>query len=292
MPNGQLVEVANHKLHYYKKGENGPTVVFEAAFDPAGHLQWYNLQQEISKFATTISYDRSGILWSERGDNPKTGEKIAEELHSLLEQANVSKPYILVGHSLGGMLLRSFVSKYSDEVSGVILVDSQTPNDEEYLSPELYSMVNQGLPAGFLKFANATGVARLMFKGMFPDTGDYKYQNTVMPTLIHKSAHGVLEEQEEMNNLKKEANKIKSFGSIPLSVISAGDSQRFSSFIKDENLKMEMVNAWEMMQKDLLKLSTNSKQIRVPNSGHYINQDQPDVIIGAIKSMISETKLK
>jgi len=287
-PTGVLANIINHKLHYYKKGKNTPTVVFETAFDPAGHLQWYNLQQEIAKFATTISYDRAGILWSERGNNPKNGEKIAEELHSLLEKVNAQKPYILVGHSLGGMLLRSFISKYPEEIRGVILVDSQIPNDKEYLSPELYTMVNQGMPSGFLKFANATGIARLMFKGMFPENDNY--QNSIMPALIHKSAYGVLEEQDQMDNLKKEANKIKSFGSIPLCVISATDSNRFNNFIESETLRNEMVSAWAKMQKDLLKFSTNSKQIQVSNSSHYINQDQPNVIIEAVKNMILETK--
>ena len=124
IPHGEFANVGGHKLHYYKKGEDGPTVVFESAFDPAGHLQWYNLQQEISRFATSISYDRAGLLWSERGNNPKTGKIMAEELHALLEKSGVSKPYILVGHSLGGILPRSFISKYPQDVAGVILVDN------------------------------------------------------------------------------------------------------------------------------------------------------------------------
>ena len=111
-----------------------------------------------------------------------------------------------------------------------------------------------------------------------------------MPALIHKSAYGVLEEQDQMDNLKKEANKIKSFGSIPLCVISATDSNRFNNFIESETLRNEMVSAWAKMQKDLLKFSTNSKQIQVSNSSHYINQDQPNVIIEAVKNMILETK--
>ncbi len=84
IPHGEFADVGGHKLHYYKKGKDGPTVVFESAFDPVGHLQWFNLQQEISKFAITISYDRAGLLWSERGNNPKTGTAMAEELHALL----------------------------------------------------------------------------------------------------------------------------------------------------------------------------------------------------------------
>ncbi|MFD2287853.1 alpha/beta fold hydrolase [Pedobacter petrophilus] len=206
-PDGNFVEVENHRLHYYKKGNGGPTVVFETAFDPAGHLQWYNIQQELPTSYTSVSYDRSGILWSDRGKNPKSGEEIAKELHLLLEKANAPKPYILVGHSFGGTLNRFFVNKYPKDVSGVIFVDSQCPDDEKYLSPELFKMANQGLPGGLLKFANTFGLARLMFKSMFPNGKQYEYQNSIMPALLYKSADAVLEEQDHMSSIKNKHQK-------------------------------------------------------------------------------------
>lgn len=287
-PDGNFVEVENHRLHYYKKGNGGPTVVFETAFDPAGHLQWYNIQQELPASYTTVSYDRAGILWSNRGENPKSGERIAEELHLLLEKANAPKPYIIVGHSLGGTLSRFFVHKYPEDVAGVIFVDSQCPDDEKYLSPELFKMVNQGLPSGLLKFANTFGLARLMFKNMFPNGKQYKYQNSIMPALLYKSADAVLEEQDQMSSIKKGASNIKSFRAIPLYVLTAADEKRFDSSIEDEKLKKEMLSGWNKMQQDFLLLSTDSKQILVPNSGHYINQDQPKVIEAAINNMVNK----
>lgn len=289
---GQFAEVENHKMHYLQKGTGGPTVVFETAFDPAGHLQWYHIQQNLPKSYTTFSYDRSGILWSERGTNPKTGEKIAEELHTLLEKSKASKPYILVGHSFGGMLTRFFVKKYPQDVAGVILVDSQYPSDEKYLSPELYKMVNQGLPGGFLKFANTFGAARLMFSNMFPATAQYQYQNSIMPALLYKSADATLEEQDHMKSIKTEAAAINSFGSIPLFVITAGDKTRYNSFIKDQKIKNEILTAWDKMQKDLLNLSTDSRQIIVEKSGHYINQDKPEVIENAVNDMVKKITVK
>lgn len=291
-PDGQFAEVENHKMHYLQQGKGGPTVVFETAFDPAGHLQWYHIQQNLPKSYTTFSYDRSGILWSERGANPKTGEKMAEELHTLLEKSKAPKPYILVGHSFGGMLTRFFIHKYPKDVAGVILVDSQYPSDEKYLSPQLYKMVNQGLPGGFLKFANTFGAARLMFKNMFPENNQYQYQNSVMPALLYKSADATLEEQDHMKSVKTEAAAINTFGSVPLYVITAGDKTKYDSFIKDQKIKNEMLGAWDKMQKDLLNLSTDSKQIIAEKSGHYINQDQPEVIEKAINDMVEKVSVQ
>jgi len=290
IPNGQFAELGHHRLHYLKKGSGGPTIVFESALDPGGHLQWYLIQDKLSGYTTTISYDRAGILWSDRGMNPKTGDKIAEELYLLLEKANAPKPYILVGHSLGGILIRFFVDKYRQDVAGVVLVDSQHPDNKKFLSAELYKLVDQGLPDGFLRFANTFGLARLLFRNMFPVTGQYKYQNTIMPALLYKSADGVLEEQRQIPSIKNAASKITSFGNIPLYVVSATDTSRFDTFIKNQKLKVEMVIAWDRMQKSLLSLSPDSKQILVANSGHYINQDQPGVIEEAVKEMLFQTR--
>lgn len=95
-------------------------------------------------------------------------------------------------------------------------------------------MVNQGLPGGFLKFANTFGLARLMFKSMFPNDKQYEYQNSIMPALLYKSAYAVLEEQDKMSSIKEEASKINSFGNIPLYVLTATDKKRYDSFIKDD----------------------------------------------------------
>jgi len=152
-------------------------------------------------------------------------------------------------------------------------------------------MINRGLPGGFLKFANPIGLVRLMFKGMFPDKEEYNYLNTLMPALLYKSAHAVLEEQDQKKFLHNEANKISSFGSIPLYVLSVSDRDIYDHLISDEKLRNELVDARVEMQKDFLKLSTDSEQILVPNSGHYINEDQPDAIIEAVQNMISKTQL-
>ncbi len=104
-PAGDFVDVGGHKLHYLRKGDREPTVVFESGSGAIGHLAWFKVEDEVSKFATTVSYDRAGILWSERGDNPKTADAIATELYTMLNNAGLKKPYVIVGAFVVGMLL-------------------------------------------------------------------------------------------------------------------------------------------------------------------------------------------
>ena len=106
---GEFVDVGGHKLHYLKKGTGGPTVVFESGLDMAGHLPWFKVQNSVAEFTSTISYDRAGILWSERGEKPKSIKAMGEDLKMLLEKSGAEKPYILVGHSLAGLTLKQFI---------------------------------------------------------------------------------------------------------------------------------------------------------------------------------------
>ncbi len=126
-PDGKFVELGDHKLHFTKKGNGAPTVIFESGLDPGGHLPWFKVQTEISKFTTTISYDRAGVLWSDRGNNPKTGKAMSKELLDVLKKNNCPKPYIVVGHSLAGLFLRNFIEENKSDISGVIFVDVSHP---------------------------------------------------------------------------------------------------------------------------------------------------------------------
>ena len=135
-PTGELVDVGGHQLHVVKKGTGGPTVIFEAGLG-GSHLTWNYIQDKISKLTTTISYDRSGILWSERGDNPKTSAAMASELYALLESTKCPKPYIVVGHSFAGVTLRKFISQHRNDISGIVFVDASHPDQMRRLPDQI-----------------------------------------------------------------------------------------------------------------------------------------------------------
>ena len=126
-PLGRLYDVGGHKMHLYRTGNGGPTVVLEAGAG-AFSLDWYFVQREVEKFTTVCSYDRAGHAWSELGPRPRTMRQAVADLHRLLAQAGISGPLVMVGHSYGGMLVRVFAADYPDQVAGMVLVDSSFEN--------------------------------------------------------------------------------------------------------------------------------------------------------------------
>ena len=131
-PIGDLIDVGGHQLHAKIVGAGNVTVVFDSGLGN-GLLTWTQIEPEVAKFARVFSYDRAGLGWSETGPKPRTSLQIASELHELLTRAEISDPYVLVGHSYGGINMQVFSSKFPDQIAGMILVDSS--HEEHIPSP-------------------------------------------------------------------------------------------------------------------------------------------------------------
>jgi pimeloyl-ACP methyl ester carboxylesterase len=122
-PPGKLVDVGGYRLHLNCIGKSGTTIVLISG---AGDFSfdWGLVQSGVSRFARVCSYDRAGLAWSDSGPTPRTMRQDAYELHTLLKAARIKAPYVLVGHSIGGLIARVYAGQYPDEVVGMVLVDS------------------------------------------------------------------------------------------------------------------------------------------------------------------------
>ncbi|MFC0429189.1 alpha/beta fold hydrolase [Kutzneria buriramensis] len=125
---GELVTVDRHAIHTCRLGHDneGPTVLFESGLSSPLEM-WTWIQGTVAVSAPTLSHDRAGVGWSESGPLPRTAERITAELELLLESLAEPGPFVLVGHSYGGMLLRHFAQRHPDKVAGVVLVDAAHP---------------------------------------------------------------------------------------------------------------------------------------------------------------------
>jgi len=126
---GRLVDVGRHLLHLHCTGSGSPTVVIE----PGAGMK----SSDAAPIASTVAestrvcvYDRAGRGWSEPADNRQDGARVAADLHALLDQADVPGPYVLAGHSFGGLYVATYAERYPDEVAGMVLIDSTAPAEE------------------------------------------------------------------------------------------------------------------------------------------------------------------
>src|SRR5215207_7947033 len=130
-PPGEMVDVGGYRLHINCEGQGTPTVVLDAGSGGMS-AQWVRVQREVSDTTRVGAYDRAGMGWSEMGPDPRDAKQISYELHTLLSKAGIEGPYVLVGHSLGGMYMQTYASRYPDEVAGVALVDSSQSDQFSY----------------------------------------------------------------------------------------------------------------------------------------------------------------
>lgn len=141
---GRLVDAGGFRLHLHTSGEGGPLVVFDAALG-ATSLNWALVQPDVASFARTCVYDRAGLGWSERGPLPRTAGRAADELRRALESAGEAPPYLLVGHSYGGMVMRTLAGRYRGDVAGLVLVDPAHPEDWLTPAPKEQVRIDRGV---------------------------------------------------------------------------------------------------------------------------------------------------
>jgi pimeloyl-ACP methyl ester carboxylesterase len=142
-PPGRLVDVGGFRLHALISGEQRPTVVFDAAL-AGSSISWTLVQPLVESFARTVSYDRAGFGWSDAGPHPRTAGRIAGELRTLLERLGEPPPYVLVGHSFGGLVMRIYAARHPERTAGLVLVDPAQPEDWVQPSPYEQSRVDRG----------------------------------------------------------------------------------------------------------------------------------------------------
>ena len=260
-PFDQKVDVGGYSIHIRCTGEGSPTVVVETGFGEPGagaeSSSWKNVVSEIEKITRICVYDRAGLGTSDvaPGEN-RTSRDIARDLHTLLRAAGVPGPYVLVAHSLGGFHARVFAGEYAGEVAGMVLVDAS--------SPDQWAGIEAALPPASAD--EPEGIRRLRFipPASLPEKLD-------IPASI------------------KQVRAVKSLGALPLVVISHSPTWSIAPGLSPE-LSGKIEQAWQGMQDELAGLSSNSTHVIATHAGHYIQVDEPQLVIDGILKVIEEAK--
>jgi pimeloyl-ACP methyl ester carboxylesterase len=282
-PPGRLVDVGGYRLHLYCVGAGSPTVLLEAG---GGNpwLAWYKVQPGVAQFARVCSYDRAGLGWSDPSPQPPTAKEIASELHTLLGNAGVTGPYVLVGHSLGGMYVRMFQSRYPAEVVGLVLVDSSHPDQDARFPPEARKLsALSGKVLSAMQFLRPFGVLRLLAARAVPPEVRPEYTAVLCRPQFLAAVRAEAAAVEENS---AEVRPLGSLGDLPLAVLSHDpDKVRFPG-----NLTEPVNRAWDEMQTELSRLSTRGSHEVVKGAGHDIELDAPDAVVSAIRRVFDQAR--
>lgn len=290
------------RLYVLEAGAGEPTVLFEAGIG-ATNLNWRRIQDSVAEFTRTASYDRGGLGWSSPCRTARTPSNIAAELHEMLERGGIRPPYILVGHSFGGLVMRRYALNYPEEVAGMVLVDPMRceewpPLDQAKLhelergrrliriaSPiarcglarlAVTSMLNRAAnpaPAGKLsgQLAGAAGAGgRHVLGRLKTEVG--KMPRELWPVV---AAHwtrpgfytGMRKHIESIPDTVREMHAAEPIREIPVTVLTPGKAKPLS-------------------EECLSRIGTHVQQVIAPASAHWIHLDEPQLVIDTIRGMI------
>jgi pimeloyl-ACP methyl ester carboxylesterase len=259
-PPGEMVEVGGHELHIHCAGRGSPAVVLEAA-SGATSAQWVRVQQRVSETTRVCAYDRAGMGWSEGGPEPRDADRIAAELRALLDGAGVGGPYVLAGHSYGGLYAQAYAARYPGEVAGVALVESSHPGQFERL-PEARESYEQTRRL----FAVAPWLARIGVVRLFnlsPAPPELPERQRAQLDALAPSTRQVIATADEFRATPRstaQARGLRGLGGNPLAVVSAGTQPR----------------DWLELQDELAALSTDSSRRVVDGATHVSVLYDPD----------------
>ncbi|MBZ0298423.1 MAG: alpha/beta hydrolase [Anaerolineae bacterium] len=275
-PLGQMVDVGGYRLHIHCMGTGSPTVVIDAGWG-AWSLEWSRVQAEAAKTTQVCTYDRAGMGYSEAGPLPRNAEQFAKELHTLLERANVTGPYVMAGHSLGGLPVRVFVHNYPTEVAGVVLIDSMSPGQMTQPPTEIDTQTPSASGGSSLpSLAARIGLVRVLAGQLITQTLPPEAQPAYTAfSVTPRSVQAWTDEGAGLQESLAQADAVKTFGDLPLIVLTGVLGEQAG---------------WQDWQVELLQLSSNSRQIIVDNSGHNIQIDQPEAAVTAIVTMVYQLR--
>jgi pimeloyl-ACP methyl ester carboxylesterase/membrane protease YdiL (CAAX protease family) len=282
-PPGRMVNVGGHRLHLQVMGEEhtGPTVILDAGM-ASFSTNWHWVQSELASSIRVVAYDRAGLGWSEPGPQPRDARQSATELHLALQGAGIGGPYVVVGHSYGGLVSRVFADLYLDEVAGVVLVDASHPDQWTHIPASMDGRMT-ALSNRILSSLASVGFLRVL-DPVTPQvaTGLPPHEYAQMRAILAQPAStGVGADALSVwhTRTRQQVTAARPLGGLPLSVLSVSEQPLFG----------EVLTA---LQSELPALSSNGVQRIVTGATHedlISNATHAAVVADAIRQVVAAT---
>jgi len=260
------VDVGGYELYYICVGEGSPTVILEAG-GGRDSTEWDLVMLYYHKSTRICAYDRAGLGNSNSAPEPRSYADATRDLHALLQNAPIKGPYVLVGHSGGGMMVRLYANQYPDDVVGVVLVDSAHPD----MGDRLLTALPTETP------------------GEDESLDTWRRYATVLSSSDGRGVYAI--DGMDMLTSNAQVRAVTSLGDLPLAVVSRSpDNPILMPGIPSlpDEINIPLLQQWQDMQTELEGLSTNSTRFIADHSGHGIPEEEPRLVVEAIRFIADE----
>jgi pimeloyl-ACP methyl ester carboxylesterase len=267
-PGERMVDIGTHSLHAVVLGTGSPAVVIDGGIGERSG-EYRALQDTIAAATTVVTYDRAGYIPSEAGPLPRNSQREAEELRALLAELKIPRPYILVGHSLGGLNAQVYASLYPEDVAGMVLLD---PPPLPFLLGEDFTELG---PMAAQMIEEWQGIAE---SGIHSENGEERANAEFFLMLAS-------EQRESFGGGSKLASSISSFGDIPLIVIASGVPNPMMGDVAEAFQRF-----WAAESESLATKSSSGQFVLAETSTHRLHADAEDLVAERILSMLDSLR--
>jgi pimeloyl-ACP methyl ester carboxylesterase len=280
-------------MHLRAIGEGVPAVVMEASIGDFS-LTWSLVDSKVGSFTRAVTYDRAGLGWSEVSPAARTGEVMVEELRQLLAAADIPGPFVLVGQSFSGLLVRLFAYKHPSDVAGIVLLDPA--HEDQFLRfpepiREAFGPLRSAQIAHLQQNAETIRVAGPA-AAVPVVSAPPSFRPQAAAAYVAQSIADATRVQtviDELSHLEDTQAQVRALGpvtlgEVPLTVISHGQPQSVPGMPDGVNQAYEDV--WQQMQAEIAAMSARGKRIMAHESGHMIHHDQPDLVVGEVRDLV------
>jgi pimeloyl-ACP methyl ester carboxylesterase len=290
---GSLVSVGGHRLFCSVRGQGKPVVVIEGDVGSSSP-EWWALQDAISSRCTVVTYDRAGYGWSDPGPFPRTIDRVAGEMETMLRARGLQGPYILVGAGMGALYVQRFASLHSGEVMGLILVE---PYAREYsrfrdeLDPVIYRNLFDRMPGlRMARILGGLGVIRLFRAAPYMNPPE-RVRSLIMENYSRPAALDSMIDEYSTGMMSLKSGKVQdvSILSAPVVVIHHSVEQyrrELISFYIPYNKSLYIEDIWMDMHRSILARSSGGRMVYALKGKRNIHMEEPDIIIKAVFSML------
>lgn len=256
----RLIDVGSRRLALSCSGDGLPTVVLETGLG-ADSDEWAAVQRGVARFTRVVRYDRAGRGRSDPAQGPRSARDMVRDLHTLVYRADIPGPYVLVGHSFGGLLARLYAYLHRGDVAGLVLVDSMHEDQFDLFGPR-FPPPSPGEPAALRQ------------------TRDFWTSGWRDP---NSTTEGI-----DFPASTDQARQIISLNDLPIRVLTAGTFLNQS--LVPASHRAGMQELWNELQTQFMELSSNCEHMLVESSGHFMQRDQPAVVIEAIRNVVAQAR--